>query len=452
MNFFLRDKLQFVIIALAWVISGIYMGPVIYVLLPLCVILFKFKDMFFELFFGFLMLLVLCDSRHPEMRWTVNLKEFYIVMLAVYLLFDKKNFGNYSTFYLRFLPFILIAFYCVIWAVFPVKAAQKTFSYLLLLFVVPNYVYKLYHDEGDKFLKNLIWLGNALLAIGIILYFTNPRLVTFFGRYCGVLGNPNGLGIYTMLNFLLFSMVKGIRPKLFDKNEQLFIYAVLLFTLFLSGSRSSIIAVIIFSIFNYFNKMSPILGIIAFLFILVAYQIIENNLKLIIITLGWGKYFRLDTLESGSGRVVAWAFAWKEIQNNFFIGKGFSHTDYVFEWNYLALNNKGHNGNAHNSYLTLWLDTGLVGLVFYIVALLSTFVKAALNSRVSIAIMYAILFQIFFESWLAASLNPYTILLIIMLVILSDANIVKGEETVEKEEEKEEKLPDFYPQRFVPQR
>ncbi len=451
MNRFLKEKLQFVLLALSWVIVGIYMGPVIYAYLPLCIILFKRRGMFFELFFGFLLLLVLCDSRHPEMRWTVNLKEVYIVALAVFLFFDNKNFGKFNGFYIRFIPFILIAFYCAIEAVFPAKAFQKALSYLLLLIVVPNYVIKLYRDQSDDFLKSLVWLGTALLAIGIILYFVKPPLVNFFGRYCGVLGNPNGLGIYTMLIFLLFSTVLSLRPKLFDPNEKLFVYVVVLLTLFMSGSRSSIIAVIIFSLFNYFNRMSPILGIIVFLFIIVSYQIIESNLKSIIIAFGLDHYFRLNTLETGSGRVVAWAFAWKEIQNNFFIGRGFSYTDYVFEWNYIALNNKGHNGNAHNSYLTLWLDTGLVGLVLYLVALLSTFIKAAMLSRVAIGIMYALLFQIFFESWLAASLNPYTILLVVMLVILSSPEIV--EKPIEEEKPKvleEEILPDFYPQRFVP--
>lgn len=451
MNRFLKEKLQFVLVALSWVICGIYLGPVIYAYLPLCLILFKRKGMYFELFFGFLLLLVLCDSRHVEMRWTVNLKEVYIVFLSMFLFFDKKNFGSFNSFYIRFLPFILVAFYCVIDAVFPMKAAQKTLSYLLLLLVVPNYVIKLYNDEGDSFLKNLVWLGVALLAIGIILSFTSPKLVNFFGRYCGVLGNPNGLGIYTMLLFLLFSTILNIRPGLFDPNEKFFAYVIILLTLIMSGSRSSIIAVVIFSIFNYFNRSSPILGVIMFLFILISYQIVESNLKSIILTFGLGKYFRLDTLETGSGRIVAWAFAWKEIQNNFFIGRGFSYTDYVFEWNYIALNNKGHNGNAHNSYLTLWLDTGLIGLLLYLTALLSTFVRAALSSRVAIAIMYALLFQIFFESWLAASLNPYTILLVVILVILSTPEIATERKFVPVVElEEDEKLPDFYPDRFIP--
>jgi O-antigen ligase len=447
-NRFLSEKLQFVLLALSWVFVGIYLGPVIYAYLPLCLLLFKRKDMYFELFFGFLLILVLCDSRHPEMRWTVNIKEFYIVMLAVFLFFDNKKFGEFNGFYIRFLPFILVAFYCAIESVFPMKAVQKTLSYLLLLIVVPNYVVLLYKQEGNNFLRNLIMLAVTLLTVGILLYVVNPRLVTFFGRYCGVLGNPNGLGIYTTLVFLLFSALISIRPNLFEPNEKRFIYIVLLLTLFLSGSRSSLIAVLIFSIFNYFNKMSPILGIILFLFILISYQILEDNLKSVIIAFGLEKYFRLNTLENGSGRIVAWAFAWKEIQNNFFFGRGFSYTDYVFEWNYIALNNKGHNGNAHNSYLTLWLDTGLVGLVFYLIALLSTFFRAAVKSRVAVAIMYSLLFQIFFESWLSASLNPYTILLVIILVILSNPEIIESTGVVEPIEE--EKFPDFYPQRFVP--
>lgn len=50
------------------------------------------------------------------------------------------------------------------------------------------------------------------------------------------------------------------------------------------------------------------------------YQIVSDNLVDIIVNLGLGQQFRVETLENGSGRIIAWQFAWQEIQNNLFLG------------------------------------------------------------------------------------------------------------------------------------
>ena len=204
-------------------------------------------------------------------------------------------------------------------------------------------------------------------------------------------------------------------------------------------------AIGIFLLFNYFNRMSSFLGIIVFLLIVLTYRIIEENFASIVSALGWEKYIRLETINTASGRIVAWTFAWDEIQKNLFFGRGFFYTEYIFHLNMDSLGRKGHQGNAHNSYLTIWLETGFVGLIFYLSALLSAFFRSFQNTKVTIAIMYALLFQIFFESWLASSLNPYTINLVIILVIATEA---RKEFNVPEEEL--EQIPDFYPQRFVP--
>ena len=65
-------------------------------------------------------------------------------------------------------------------------------------------------------------------------------------------------------------------------------------------------------------------------------------------------YFRVDSIEEGSGRKVAWVFGWLQIQNYFFIGGGFGHDENVFRPNYYWLEKLGHNGGVHNSlFITL---------------------------------------------------------------------------------------------------
>ncbi|MBL0047980.1 MAG: O-antigen ligase family protein [Bacteroidetes bacterium] len=443
---FIKEEFLFLFLVISWTIVGIYFGPAIYIYLPLSIVLLKVQNQIMYLFLGFFLVLIFSDSRHYEMMWAAGVKEVYIVFLGIFLFLDRKSFAVSNTFYQRFLPFLLVAVYCDMDSPDVWLALQKTLSYFLLLAVVPNYVIKLYYEDAQRFFHSLIMLACLVLLVGLVFVFVSYDLVFFAKRYCGLLGNPNGLGIYCMMIFLLLSTIKNLYPDCFTKREYLFIYLVIFFSVFLSGARSSILAMGIFMLFNYFYKMSSFLGFIVFLLIILSYQLFEDNFALIVNALNLEKYIRLETINTASGRIIAWSFAWEEIQKNIFFGRGFSYTDILFHVNEKSLSVKGHQGNAHNSYLTLWLETGLVGLFFYLFALISEFIRSFKKTHVTIPIMYALLFQIFFESWLASSLNPYTINLIMILVIAS----VATKEFNRGKQELPEEIPDFYPQRFVP--
>jgi len=81
----------------------------------------------------------------------------------------------------------------------------------------------------------------------------------------------------------------------------------------------------------------------------------------------------------------------------------------------LAMN---HQGNAHNSYLTFWLDTGLIGLILYFIALLRVIVKSARVNNIALPVFTGFLISANFESWLTASLNPYTIVFVMTITLL----------------------------------
>lgn len=375
--------------------------------------------MYSELIIGFFFILILSDSHQLSLSFATDIKNLYITLLGLFLLFDTKEFNPFDKLYQKFIPFFLIALLCLINSETFLVGLEKTLSYLLLLIIVPNYILSSYRKDGESFLISLIWLGTFILLTGFVLIFINRDIVYLKDRYCGILGNPNGLGIFTFMFFLVVSVISNYYPNLFERKENIIIYSSIILSIIQCGSRTALIAILIFLFFKYFYKISPFLGFILFLIILIAYQLITDNIEYIIISLGLQKYFRLDTLESGSGRIIAWTFAWEQIQPHFFFGKGFHYTDYLFKKNYTTLSMMGHQGNAHNSYLTFWLDTGLVGLVLYMRGFLLSFFKAAKKTIIAIPIMYAVLFSVFFESWLSASLNPFTIQLIIILTLIT---------------------------------
>lgn len=374
-------------------------------------------------------MLTISDSRQVLLSFAENVKNEYIVLLALFIILDIKKFQPLNLLYKRFIPFFLFAFFCLFFTESFAISFEKTLSYLLMLLIVPVYMSKVFRDQGEEFIKTLIWFVTFLLFVGFIMKFIDPAFTTLEDRYCGILGNPNGLGIFVTMYFLLCAIVFDYFPDLFSKTDKIIIYIAIFASVILSDSRSAIFAILIFLVFKYFYKLSPFLGFILFLLFIVGYQVISNNIEGVINALGLQHFFRVKTFADASGRFIAWDFAWENIKKNILIGKGFNYTEYLFHSNYTELSKLGHQGNAHNSYLTFWLDTGLIGLLLYFRGFFITFIQAAKKTRISIPIMYAVLFSINFESWLCASLNPFTIqLFMILTIITSDEFYTKAEE------------------------
>jgi O-antigen ligase len=408
---------------ISWVIVGALLKEAAYIYIPVSLFLLKSRDQYLEMLLGFFFLLILSDSRNPNLAFAAVTKEIYVVMLGILLFSDRRNLVDFNGFFYRFIPFFVIAFICIFNGPGEnyLNAFEKTLSYTLLLIVVPNYFQRAYTDKGKEVYRALILLSAAILSIGFILRFISPHLVSREGRFEGLLGNPNGLGVFALLFFLFFTITLDLYTDLFTKREKTFIYIVVLLSLVLSGSRGSLFGVIIYMFFSFFYRRSFFLGAVITVLVVASYSYISANLVDAIHFLGLEQYFRINTLEEGSGRFVAWKFTWDHIQESFWFGRGFEYTTYLFSIpeNVTYLQSLGHIGNIHNSYLTLWLDTGLVGLSAYCIAFLSCFIKASKKTKLAMPLMFAIIFSTFFESWLTASLNPFTIQVIIILSILT---------------------------------
>jgi O-antigen ligase len=198
------------------------------------------------------------------------------------------------------------------------------------------------------------------------------------------------------------------------------IFITILGALVLSGSRSALIAVVLFYLFSRFYKFSPFLGFILFIAVSVGAEILSQNLVPIVQALGLSDYFRVETLEDASGRYIAWEFAWDAIQDNFWLGRGFSFDEWLMRENQDFLNDLGHQGGVHNTYLIIWLNTGIIGLLLFLRGYVVLAIKGAKNSAMAFPLFWMVLFSIMLEPWLAASLNPFTILFLIGLVILTN--------------------------------
>jgi hypothetical protein len=422
-----KENIQIYIVFIVWLVTGIYAGPLIYAVLPLTMLLMKKKGMNEELLLGFLFILILSDSLEDNLTFAKDIKNIYIFLLAIFFFSDITNFQPLNKLYKIFIPFFIFSVFTMFFSMqdsFIFTSFQKTLSYFLIFLIIPNYITKIYREQGEQFFRRFIFFAFTTLFIGFLLKYASPNMASLeSGRYRGVMGNPNGLGIYCFLLFIISFLLNDFFSDLFTKQEKIIIYIAILYSILLTDSRNALLAILIFYLFQRFFSLSPFLGFVLFLITLFSVEIISNNLTSIILSLGLGDFFRVKTLDEGSGRYVAWAFAWKQIQYNFFIGKGFAYNEYYMRQNYGLLNKLGHQGGIHNSFLTFWMDQGLIGLLIYLRSFILLFFKGAKKTKYAFPIMFGIAFTAMFESWLVGSLSAFAFLAMFIYTLITSEEI-----------------------------
>jgi O-antigen ligase len=424
---FIRAEGSFLILLLLWIGAGMLFAPIAYVLIPVTLLLFQRKKMYLEMLIGFFVILILSDSRQSAFGFAADVKDIYILVLGLFYLIDRASFQPAQRVIHKFLPFLILAVLFLIFSDIILQSAMKTLSYALLLLVVPNYLIFACRQDRNKALRKLIWTGILILIIGFVFRIISPGYVTLADRYCGMLGNPNGLGLFCIMFYILISVARNVIPGLFTKREAYLMNGIILFSIVLCGSRNAVFTIGIFILFHYMYKISPFIGILVFCVIVVVYQVLLANLEPIIYSLDLQDYFRVETLQNASGRLVAWNFGWEKINESPFMGHGIGYTDQLYKINYDFLSIAGHQGNAHNSFITFWLDTGFFGALLYVIAFIRSFVAGAKRYSAAIPAMFAILFSAFFESWLTASLNPFTIQCFIIITLLTSTDLFAEE-------------------------
>jgi O-antigen ligase len=422
---FIREHIVFLGVVLSWVVVAVFLQEVIYAWLPISILFLKAREQWPELIMGMMIFLVLSDIT-PEffkMQIVKSAKNVLVILLAAIFLLERYRFYPFSRIFNIFMPFFLYSFFPLIWSHTLFIGVQKTLSYGLMFLMIPNYILYNYRALGWEFFRNLLHFMAVILIAGLGIHFYGDFFAYSGGRFRGLFGNPNGMAIYCYLCILLLTVINSINRNVFSFKEMLVLYAIFFYFLIISGSRASLASTLLFVLFHRFFAYSPFLGFVVLLGMFGIAEVISSNLQTIILSLGLEEYFRLNTLEDGSGRYFAWEFTWQHIQRFFVFGGGFGNDEALMRYYRLYLEKMGHQGGVHNSYLSFWLNVGLVGLLIYLRSLFLLFLKASKMVPMSLAIMFSVLFSIMYESWLVGSLNPYTIILLIIMTVVSEEEI-----------------------------
>jgi O-antigen ligase len=429
---FVKENSQFYMLILIWVIAGIIAPELAMVVIPLTLMLLKNKGKYAEIIVAFAILLYFSDNRKHEFAFAGKTKDIALVLVSAFVMFDSKQFFSKSKFWYPFAAFFAVASISMFRNPLPMLAFQKTLSFALMFIYIPNYFTReIAIDRGERMLKLWIWSGTVLYVVALALSVILPIDYTYLvGRYNGLLGNPNGIGSFSTVFFIMIMLTLQKHPKMFTTPQLVLIFGVLVLSVLMSGSRNCIFSILIFLFFSRFYKISYWVGFVIVIVVAILFQIINENLPAIINAFGLGDYFRVDHLEDGSGRLIAWTFGWQEIQNNFMLGRGFSYEETLFEENKYWLNDLGHLGGVHNTFLALWLNTGIIGLIVYLVGFFKNFFKAASVNYMALPTMFAILFSCMFEAWFQGSLNPFTIIAILNITLLQHVETTQEKNTI----------------------
>lgn len=437
MRRFITENLGFILILLIWLFGTYFLAVGMLPAILLSLIFFQIRGMHKQIFFGLIFIIFMSDSRNMNLFSASSIKEVYVVFMGIFMLFSQKNFKPFQQIYRPFLPFLLYAVVVAFRNPDIVLSLQKVFSYGLMYLVVPGYVSRGFREEGERYIGDFLNYLGFLLLLGFLFLPILGQNAYIGGRYAGPLGNPNGLGLYCSVFFILIVIFSRNFPNVLGKQEKFFLLLLTLVSLAMSGSRNATVTILLFVLLGRVFSASNLFGFVTILAVLVFNPQIGALLEWVVRMVGLDEFYRLKGLEEGSGRLVAWLFAWQNILNEPVLGSGFNYTNYIFDKNFIQLSLKGHQGNAHNTFLTFWLDTGFIGLVLFLRGFFLSFYWHSKNSRLVLPAMFSLLFSMFFESWFTSALNPVTFQVIALFSVMdsrfseptSDSSAVSGDET-----------------------
>lgn len=399
--------------------------------LGIAVFLFYYQGRHDSIILLFVLILLMGDSRQGWLQFAKPLRVEMLIIITLITLSELwRGFYRFNSLFFLFIPFLFISVLALSFSPLLDVGTIKTVSFTMLYFVMLHYVLDKNRKYGLRLLVDIMYMCHFILLLGLLLLPILPSVVSYGGiRYNGMLGNPNGMGMFVTfvipITVYVFAYQRGI-----SRQYMGFAWALILISLALCSSRNAIFSVTLFlamyqglrgSMFTtmiFLLVVIPVAGILLF----------NINLEALVYSLGLEKYFRIKDFESGSGRTFAWRHAWNLIKERPVIGCGFACEEYNFIYKFTyELRSTGHQGGVHNSYLAFIVNTGFVGTGLFF-AFLANIMRKVRNNAFLVPFICATAFSAMFESWLFSSLSAFHILFLVMLIqLLADRFLPRQE-------------------------
>jgi O-antigen ligase len=319
---------------------------------------------------------------------------FLLWQIAGLLLAESLNSGIDRIFKrLSFLLFPLVLFY-------PGNRIIKNIQLMLRLFAICTFLYILYCFVNALHNSLIIQSGKWIF---------NPHPVEydyenyFYNNRLSYLIHPSYLAMYVVLSILVslenifnYGMTR-IRKALW------FLVMVVFFTvLYLLSSRAGILALIIilpiYILFKFYNKFSKWIVLVAIaIFAIVFVEIAKTNKKIQSSIESISNKNINETLNNDE-RLLIWKSALGVIKENLVLGVGAGDASDKLKEEFKRrgyVNGFYDNLNAHNQFLEILLENGLIGLILFI-TVLGYMSYLAINQQNLLSGLFIIMMVIFF--------------------------------------------------------
>ena len=260
-------------------------------------------------------------------------------------------------------------------------------------------------------------------VISLFLYVFIPNLGRFAywsndvfyvsNRMSGLAGSANNFARIMVVYFILLVFYKTFLLKFYSLKFLYFQMLLSLTCLLLTGSRTTIAALMVSVIISYylhFKKQDKAYLFVGFSILIVGLYFLYPSVSMYL-----SRHDGTD-LTTFTGRVFIWDVAIELVQNSFLFGYGTGSSVIIFPDYLQQIGFKA--SHAHNMYLQILLSVGFVGLVSFLFIILCS-LKDLLKSKNygMISILILILLVGFLESAaIALTANMFTIILFIGLI------------------------------------
>ena len=281
--------------------------------------------------------------------------------------------------------------------------------------IISTSIYFNYEYYKNKFFDHLVYVVFGIVVFGLVI---NPSL--FSGRYSGIIWNPN---MFSSLVVIAFS----IHFLKYEKRSNLdyFILFTLLISALASGSRGSLVAIILVFLLKYgFAFRNIIYGLLALGVSLVVLSInLETSLN------------RFAENSMFNDRILQFEYAYLSIQEKLFTGYGLDKYAYI-DKSLVPRYLKDKIIGAHNGYLAILAQYGIIfgSVILFLIfrkslQAYSYFKNKKSFERVYLFIILYVLIASNYES-LITGINEFTTILFwFSLSILSYSIFLKENES-----------------------
>ena len=393
------------------------------------------------LFLMIFMLFIYDTASTGQFNTLTNIIVILFVLFVFFQSIKKKKLNfKWASFYLLFMVICLIS---CLYSPSQTESLSKIRSISIIIIIylsIINYVDT--EDQLNKILKYISICG--FFASLSVIFSSNWYLGE---RVSGIIGDANQSGAY--LSYASIVILYCIKRKIIKPIFGYFFFGCILFEIIISGSRSSLISIVIgILVFSFFSReksvrwkdliRSIVKVFIPIMFIVVLiYLIFNNELFYNIVGIRFESFYeimngRSSPYNESSTKIrmylIKLAFSkWLETPFTMLFGHGISSFGYNL---YLS---GGHNTFSHNNYVELLYGVGFFGLISYYFSyfrIALTSIKMKINNKIEKSLIISIIFEIsimhFFVVFYYYKLEGVFLALLSSIIFLNINKSVEG--------------------------